>query len=87
MDGHRFDHITRIVGSRLSRRAGFGLLTASAIGVPSMSEAKKKKNKGKGKKKETITICHQGQTRTVKKKGWQKNFPGADSGRMPGGQL
>ena len=79
MDGHRFDHITRLIGSRLSRRTGLGLLAAGLIGGPSDSEAGKKK-KNKGKKKEKITICYEGQTRKVKKKGWQKNFPGATQG-------
>jgi hypothetical protein len=41
------------------------------------------------KKGKRVTICHQNQTRQVKKKGWQKKFPGATLGpcpASPGGQ-
>lgn len=81
MDGHRFDHLTRRVGSRLSRRAGLGLLAVvGVIGRDSSSSIAGKKKKKKGKKKEKIAICHQGQTLKVKKKGWQGRFPGATQG-------
>jgi len=82
MDGHRFDHLTRRVGSRLSRRAGLGLLAVvGTIGRDSSSSiaGKKKGKKGKGKK-EKISICHQGQALKVKKKGWQGRYPGATQG-------
>src|SRR4051812_4542634 len=60
MDGHHFDTLPRLVDSRLSRRAGLGLLAAVAMigGSSSASEAGKKK---KDKKQEKITICSQGQ--------------------------
>jgi hypothetical protein len=87
MDGFHFDHLTRLVGSRLTRRTGLGLLAAfGAIGRTSSAGIAGKKHKGNGKKKDKITICHEGQTLTVKKKGWQGVYPNATQGACPGDQ-
>lgn len=74
MDGFRFDHLTRLVGARLSRRTGLTLLTAGAIGhsLSPITSAKKKQKK--------ISICHKGRTRKVKKQDWQKRYKGATKG-------
>jgi hypothetical protein len=50
------------------------MLTAGGIGQGLSSSAAGKK------KKQKISICYQGQTRKVKKKGWQKRYPGATKG-------
>ena len=71
MDGFRFDHLTRLVGARLNRRTSLALIVAGvASQTPSPSAAKSKK----------ISICYKGQTRKVKKKGWQKRYQGATKG-------
>jgi hypothetical protein len=72
MDGFRFDRLTRLVGARLSRRTGLALLTAGAIGQSLSPSAA-----GKKKKPQKISICYQGRTRKVKKKGWKKRYEGA----------
>jgi hypothetical protein len=75
MDGFRFDHLTRLIGSRLSRRSSLVLLAAGAIGhslTPSTA--------GKKKKQKKISICYKGRTRKVKKQGWKKRYKGATKG-------
>src|SRR5215203_2076224 len=49
MDGPHFDHLTRIVGSRLSRRTGLGLL--AAVGLIGRNPDAITAGKKKGKKK------------------------------------
>jgi hypothetical protein len=90
MDESQFDNLTKIVGSRLSRRLGLGLLAGAALfghDDPALVAGKGKrgkkggKGKGKGKgKKKRIAICHQGQTKQVNKRGWTANYPGATAG-------
>jgi hypothetical protein len=91
MDESQFDNLTKIVGSRLSRRVGLGLLAGAALlghDDPALVAAKGKRGKkggkgkgGKGKgKKKKIAICDQGQTKQVNKRGWTANFPGATAG-------
>lgn len=72
MDGFRFDHLTRLVGARLTRRTSFALLTAGAIGHGASSGTS-----GKKKKSKKISICYKGQTRKVKKQDWKKRYKGA----------
>jgi hypothetical protein len=87
MDESQFDNITKIVGSRLSRRLGLGLLAGAALfghDDPVLVAGKGKRGKkggkgGKGKKKK-IAICDQGQTKQVNKRGWTANYPGATAG-------
>jgi hypothetical protein len=74
MDGFRFDDFARLVGTRVSRRTSLAMLTAGGIGQRLASSAAGKK------KKQKISVCYQGQTRKVKKKGWQKRYPGATKG-------
>src|SRR5215211_3764864 len=64
MDGFRFDHLTRLVGTRLNRRTSLALIVAGAATQTLSPSAAGKK------KKQKISICYQGQTRKVKKKGW-----------------
>jgi hypothetical protein len=75
MDGFRFDHLTRLVGARLTRRTSFALLTAGAIshGASSGTSGKKKKSK-------KISVCYKGKTRKVKKQDWKKKYKGATKG-------
>jgi hypothetical protein len=68
MDGFRFDHLTRLVGSRLSRRSGLALLVAAGL-IPSAPATAKKSKK--------IKVCYKGKTRKVKKQDWKKRYKGA----------
>ena len=68
MDGFRFDHLTRLVGSRLSRRSGLALLVAAGMTPFAPATAKKSKK---------IKICYKGKTRRVKKQDWKKRYKGA----------
>jgi hypothetical protein len=68
MDGFRFDHLTRLVGTRLSRRTGLALVAAAGLTAPSSSARSKSKK---------ISVCYNGRTRKVKKKGWRNHYPGA----------
>ena len=81
MDGHHFDHLARLLGSRLSRRTSFGVLAvAGALGQSLSESSAGKKKKNDNKKKEKITICHFEQTLTVKKRRWHRHYPGATQG-------
>jgi hypothetical protein len=90
MDATTFDGISRNLGAASTRRSFARLLGGAAVlgtvlATGEESQARGKGNKGrnqvsaqgKGKK---ITICYQNQTRTVKKKGYQDNYPGATKG-------
>ena len=68
MDGFRFDHLTRLIGGRLSRRSGLALLVAASLTPSTPATAKKSKK---------IKICYKGKTRKVKKQGWMKRYKGA----------
>jgi hypothetical protein len=80
MDSRHFDHLTRLLGAQLNRRTGLGLLTTAGVIGRSPLESIAGKKKGNGKKKKKIVICHQAQTLTVKKRGWQRHYPGALQG-------
>ena len=71
MDGFRFDQLTRLIDARFGRRTALALLTAaglaSSISAPGAA----------GKEGKKISICYNGRKRKVKKKGWQKHYPGA----------
>ena len=75
MDGFRFDHLTRLVGTCLNRRTSLALMVAG-VATQTLSPSAA----GKKKKQKKISICYQGQTRKVKKKGWQKRYQGATQG-------
>jgi hypothetical protein len=62
--------VVRLLGTS----AAVGALATAGLGGKSPA-AKKSKNKAK-----TITICHEGQTRQVRKQGWQAHYPGATRG-------
>lgn len=75
----------RLLGGAVALGAGL------ALGGDSLAKGKgngkaRAEGRGKdraaaeGKKGQRITICYQNQTRTVKKKGWQKKYPGATLG-------
>jgi hypothetical protein len=85
MDGSRFDHLTRLAGPYLTRRAGLGWLAALGLAVlnPAASTAKDQNKKKKKGKRETITICYQNQTLSVRKRGWQGRYAGATQGACP----
>lgn len=94
MEATTFDGISRNFGSVSTRRGFVRLLGGAAVLGAALadgeeSEAKKGRDKGRqqvsaqGKGKKKITICYQGQTRTVKKKGYQTKFPGATKGACP----
>jgi hypothetical protein len=71
MDGFRFDHLTRLVGSRLSRRSSLALLVAAGLTPSAPATAKKSKK---------IKICYKDKTRKVKKQDWKKRYKGATKG-------
>jgi len=71
MDGFRFDHLSRLVAARFNRRAGLALVAAAGLSAPPSAS---------GKKSKKISICYNGQTRKVKKQGWQRRYPGASKG-------
>ena len=84
MDGRHFDHLTQLVGARINRRTGLGLLAAVSVIARSPIESIAENKKKNRKKKQKITICHQGQTLRVKKRGWQGRFAGAVRGACSG---
>ena len=67
MDEFRFDHLTRLIGGRLSRRSGVALLIAAGLTPSAPATAKKSKK---------IKICYKGKTRKVKKQDWKKRYRG-----------
>ena len=75
MDGFRFDHLTRLIGARLTRRTSLALLTAGAIAHSDSSGTF-----GKNKTSKKVSICYKGQTRKVKKQDWKKKYKGATKG-------
>jgi hypothetical protein len=81
MNGTAFDGISRNLVQGSTRRGFLRLLggaaaagTIAAVGLGETTRAKKKKP---GK----VTICYQGQTRRVAKRGWQNQYPGATLGQ------
>jgi hypothetical protein len=94
-----FEEIMRDLGERSSRRGVLrllgGIAAMSAVALTTSGEADaraKRKSRGQGavsaqgKKGARITICHQTQTLTVKKKGYQSKYPGATVGPCGGNQ-
>jgi hypothetical protein len=100
MKAMAFDGITRELGAVSTRRGFVSMLGGAAALSAGLTLSAhgdglaKGKNRGKAKaegrgKKIRLTICYQNQTRTAKKKGYQKKYPGATVGPCPvtpGGQ-
>jgi hypothetical protein len=86
MDGPRFDKLTRLLGSRWSRRAGVALLASAALGSRDLSAlAKGRKGKGNGKgKSRAFAICHDGQTIKTRALNWRAKYPEASKGGCSG---
>ena len=75
MDGHHFDHLTRVVSSLFSRRTSFGLLAAIGLFAHSLSASEA------GNRTKKVKICHRGDdptilgdTKKVTKKAKKKHF-------------
>lgn len=94
MDATTFDGISRNLGAVATRRGFTRLLGGTAVlGAVLSSEESQARGKGHGKGREQvasegrrgkkITICYQTQTRSVKKKGYLKKYPGATKGACP----
>ena len=80
MDANRFDRLTTLLTTSLSRRHGLGALAALGLGasaLPSTPAARKKR------KPHTIRLCLNGQTIKVKKRKLRKKYPGATIGACP----
>lgn len=81
MDGTQFDHLTRTVAARASRRSALAMVAGIGAGIVGASAGQ-----GKKKRKQKVTLCLGGLTLSVPKKR-QRSFLrlGATPGACPGG--